>query len=108
MSSTQDLITVEGNSPRLVMFTMEGAIATAYVVADEIKVKIDEPSVCKSVACLLASYYVWDTNYPNAYKNTLEYIDREVLGTVIKENATIDKFIRDRNRDKGSILINDM
>lgn len=64
MSSTQDLITVEGNSPRLVMFTRERAIATAYVVADEIKMKIDEPSVCKSVACLLASYYVWDTNYP--------------------------------------------
>jgi len=70
MSSTQDLMTTEGDSPRLVMFTMEGAIAAAYVVADEIK--IVEPSVSKSIACLLASYYVWDTNYSSAYKNTME------------------------------------
>ncbi|XP_032690639.1 uncharacterized protein LOC116853616 [Odontomachus brunneus] len=44
MSSTQDLMTVEGDSPRLVMFTMEGAIAAAYVVADEIRMKIVEPT----------------------------------------------------------------
>jgi len=101
MSSTQDLMTTEGDSPRLVMFTMEGAIAAAYVVVDEIKMKIVEPSVSKSIACLLASYYVWDTNYPSAYKNTMEYIDHEVLGTVMKENAAIDKFIRDRNRTRS-------
>jgi len=51
-------MTTEGDSPRLVMFTMEGAIAAAYVVADKIKMKIVEPSVSKSIACLLASYYV--------------------------------------------------
>jgi len=59
--------------------------------------KIVESSVSKSMACLLALYYVWDTNYLNAYKNTMEYIDHEVLGTIIKENAAIEKFIRNRN-----------
>nr|XP_012217364.1 PREDICTED: LOW QUALITY PROTEIN: uncharacterized protein LOC105669151 [Linepithema humile] len=73
---------------------------TAYVVADEFRMKIVEPSVCKSIACLLASYYIWDTNYPKAYKNAMEYIDHEVLGTVMKENPTIDKFIRDRDRTR--------
>ncbi|XP_011068820.1 PREDICTED: uncharacterized protein LOC105154794 [Acromyrmex echinatior] len=29
-----------------------------YIVADEIRMKIFQPSVCKSVACLLTSYYV--------------------------------------------------
>ncbi|KAG5344384.1 NU1M oxidoreductase, partial [Acromyrmex heyeri] len=90
MSSTQNLMTVEGDSPRLVLFTMEGGIA-AYIVADEIKMKIFQPSVCKSVACLLASYYVWDTKYPNTFN--VEYF-RDVFALIFMAVYGIIVFFR--------------
>ncbi|XP_024868231.1 uncharacterized protein LOC112452328 [Temnothorax curvispinosus] len=97
MASTENLIGAKGDSPRVVLYTAEEGVASAFVVADtNIRVKIPEPTVTKTVICLLASYYVWDTTYPLAYSNVMGFIDYKVLGTVSK-NQRIQKFIRKLN-----------
>lgn len=59
MSSTDILNTKEREAPRSDT-SIEGEIATAYIVADEtIKVKIPQPTVSRVIVCLLSTYYVW-------------------------------------------------
>ncbi|KYN21890.1 hypothetical protein ALC57_05732 [Trachymyrmex cornetzi] len=60
-NSTDILTTKEGKAPRVVMYTsIEGEIATAYIVADEtIKVKVPQPTVLRVIVYLLSAYYVW-------------------------------------------------
>jgi len=100
MASTENLIGEKGDSPRAVLYVAEEGIASAFVVADtHIRVKIPEPTVAKTIMCLLASYYIWDTTYPLAYANVMGFIDHKVLGTVVK-NQTIQKFIRKLNHEK--------
>lgn len=77
-------------------------VAASFIVAqEEIKVKVTNPTVSKCVACLLAVYYVWNSEYPKSYLNTMRYIDHAVLGTV-PDNRCVEKFIRDkRNKKQG-------
>lgn len=78
------------------MYTVEGVIASGYIVADSsIKIKIEEPTVTKVVACLIAVYYIWHINYPTAYKNTLEYFDFKLFNIKIEKKTSLEKF--DRN-----------
>ncbi|XP_034944007.1 uncharacterized protein [Chelonus insularis] len=104
-SSSKNLIAVEGESPRSVIYTNEDDIETAYIVADpEINMKIEKPSIKKIIMVLLAAYYVWDVTYPKPYRNILEYLDHEVIGTPIdRKNVVLLKFIRQRDSEEQNI-----
>ncbi|XP_044574858.1 uncharacterized protein LOC123258735 [Cotesia glomerata] len=96
-SSTDCLVTEENESPRAIIYSDNKEISAAFIVADtNVRVQVSNPTVPKVVATLLAAYYVWDTVFPKQYLNMLEYIDSEVLGTIIKKNQVLLKFIRKR------------
>lgn len=105
LCSTEDLKTLEKEAPRAVIYMSdEGEIASAYIVADEIKVKIPQPTVCNVIAGLLSVYYVWHVEYPISYSNILEYIEHEILTTSLKSRSTVVmKFIRDCDNLKTQI-----
>lgn len=95
MESTSDLLSSEGASPRVVVYTTETIIAVAYVVAEEhIQMKIENPTIQTTVMCLLATYFAWDTAYPPAYINTLQFLESEIIRHVPKLKPTVEKFIR--------------
>lgn len=90
-------MTEENESPRAVIYSDNKEISAAFIVADiNVRVQVSSPTVPKVVATLLAAYYVWETVFPKQYLNMLEYIDSEVLGTMIKKNQVLLKFIRKR------------
>lgn len=87
---------VEGASPRVILCTAGKKISTAYLVADEgVRIKIENPSVDKTLMCLLASYFTWDVAYPLAYVNAMEYLESEIVRPVAKIKPSVQKFIRD-------------
>lgn len=103
MASTEDLIGVKGDSPRVILYVAKQGVASAFIVADtNVRVKIPKPTVAKSIVCLLAAYYVWDTTYPIAYANIMKFIDFMVLGTTVK-NQTVEKFIQKLNHAQVSL-----
>lgn len=87
----------ETTAPRLVMYQTQGTIVVAKVVAGGIRVNIPKPcTVCKALKTLLASYYVWNVQYPPGHELTLAYLDSEILKSGAKK-ASLKKFIRDVN-----------
>ncbi|XP_025997041.1 uncharacterized protein LOC105204165 isoform X2 [Solenopsis invicta] len=96
LCSTEDLTTSEKEAPRAVIYMTNEEIASAYIVADEIKVKIPQPTVHKVIAGLLSGYYVWHMECPKSYANILEYMEHEILSTSLKSRSTVlMKFVRD-------------
>ncbi|XP_043284506.1 uncharacterized protein [Venturia canescens] len=96
LSSTTDLNSVEEASPRMVLYTKDKTISTAYLVADaQLRIKIHNPSVSGAVTCLIASYFTWDVAYPPAYENTLQYLESEIIRPVTKLKPSVQKFMRD-------------
>ncbi|KAH0540122.1 hypothetical protein KQX54_013077 [Cotesia glomerata] len=96
-SFTDCLVTEENESPRAIIYSDNKEISAAFIVADtNVRVQVSNSTVPKVVATLLAAYYVWDTVFPKQYSNMLEYTDSEVLGTIIKKNQVLLKFIRKR------------
>lgn len=93
-ASLRDLLSAESSSPRLVIYVKNDVITDARVVHGKIQVDIPDPTVAKSVTCLMSSYYAWRVKYPPAYEQALTYLDCEIL-----EKSTnlkgIEKFIRD-------------
>ncbi|KAK0166574.1 hypothetical protein PV327_004068 [Microctonus hyperodae] len=58
--SLKDLIPAQGESPRSVIFqTTSGEIVGALLLADQNSMKIENPSMKKIIASLLASYYCY-------------------------------------------------
>lgn len=76
------------------MYHKTGSIAQAYVVAGPATVEIEEPTVCKVLKGLMASYYVWNVEYPGAYSTCLSYLDQEILNTPQGKTAVV-RFTRD-------------
>lgn len=94
-SSTQLLLTCEGDAPRTVLYITDNNIDKAFIVADEkIKIDIPEPTVPEIIGALLASYYAWHRGYPPGYSNVLEFLAHKVLNAPLKSNSTVAKFIR--------------
>ncbi len=69
-----------GDSPRLHLFYSGDSLDTAVVSGDGTKVMMPN---CDSVECallvLVATYYVFDIDYPRAYSMVLGFIQQSVL-----------------------------
>jgi len=58
LSSIDILKTNKGEAPRIVIYTsIEEEIATAFIIADETKVIVPQPTVSRIIVCLLNAYY---------------------------------------------------
>lgn len=101
MSSASCINTKKGETPRAVIYmSIEGEIAAAYIVAEEvIRIKIPDPTVSKVIVSLLSAYYVWHMEYPTCYANILKYVYRSRdFDTSLKNCSTVvSKFIREYN-----------
>ncbi|KAK0176921.1 hypothetical protein PV328_001019 [Microctonus aethiopoides] len=94
-NSLKDLIPAQGESPRSVIFqNSSGEIVGALLIADQNSMKIENPSMEKIVASLLAAYYVFHTHFPKPYRNILEYFDHKIIGADVKKNQVLQKFLR--------------
>ncbi|KAK0071641.1 hypothetical protein PV326_001015 [Microctonus aethiopoides] len=79
--SSKDLIPAQGKSPRSVIFqNSSGEIVGALLMVDQNSMKIENPSMEKIVATLLAAYYVFHIQFPKPYRNILEYFDHKIIG----------------------------
>lgn len=83
----------------MIYTSIEGDIATAYIVADEIiKILIPQPTASKIIIGLICTYYVWHSEYPPYYTNILHYFEHEILNIHLKSRSTtVAKFIRKCN-----------
>lgn len=91
-------VTSDGNSPRLVIYYLKGSIVRALIVADKtVRVDIPNPTTAKSLACLIACYFAWHTDYPPAYKQMLSILEYAIFGTTTTTVKGIEKFFRDIN-----------
>lgn len=94
-NSTLETLSAKCSSPRLVIYTTDEVIASAFVIAGEkIWIKVPSPNLAKSLACLFASYFVWHIQYPAAYRWTLSYLDQEIFDTKNHKLTAVHKFTR--------------
>lgn len=91
-------MTAERASPRAVIYTIDGTLASGFIVADgSIKMKVSNPTISTVIACLMAAYYAWDVDYPAAFRNTLSYLDFKIFGASIDKQFSLEKFNRKLN-----------
>lgn len=71
--STDDLNSTFINAPRLVVFLDGEVMKTAFLViaGESLEIEAKSITVVKCLAVLLASYYVFNIEYPSAYKSFL-------------------------------------
>lgn len=75
------------------MYKAEGKIIVARVVASSMEVEIANPTVVKALQVLLASYYVWNVQYPPTHLSVLSYSDAEIIETLATKTV-VKKLIR--------------
>ena len=78
--------------PQLVVFEEEGELSQMFIVAkgkEIMELSAAQLSLVDGVTLLMATYYVFDIQYPSAFKSTL-YFFQDIL---------MDK--KDKNKSKG-------